>query len=440
MKKASVAKNSKKLQSVKKLNMKLHPEDQEKNKSSGYSDAECMLESQRLQLQESSKHQPSMVAEGERMIKKISDLHSENKNLKIEVKRKQTTVDLLRSERDRVQRSVEELEEKFREEKCKILEDLITLQKDRDFLQDANVKAEALLEEGKQQFRTLQEDFDNLQVKLQQIERERLHDKEIIDSLLECKEKFQKDLLEARMTIEAKSALSNDEATKEFQSKIEQLYEEIETLKRTRDHEHLLRERLSQDNLDLIKRHSELEAEMAANKAHLREEQSRLSALEQVHLNTILESSEAKSRDMSLKEEIEGLKNLLKNEQERTYNLSHQVSDEQRFKSREEEKFNNLQQRFDQREENMKVLKNENIALSRDNTYLKDQVIHVKQQIQAKDSEVVNLKHKVQEMQISVEEFIQTNQAATRLAGERRKQLSQLAQNMQALACIDDQN
>lgn len=61
-------------------------------------------------------------------------------------------------------------------------------------------------------------------------------------------------------------------------------------------------------------------------------------------------------------------------------------------------------------------------------------------QVQTKDQEVVNLKHKVQEMQISVEEFIQTNQAATRLAGERRKQLSQLAQNMQALACIEDQN
>lgn len=48
----------------------------------------------------------------------------------------------------------------------------------------------------------------------------RLHDKEIIESLLECKEKFQKDLLEARMTIESKSAMCNDEAIKELKVNI----------------------------------------------------------------------------------------------------------------------------------------------------------------------------------------------------------------------------
>ncbi|GIY01391.1 uncharacterized protein CEXT_203631 [Caerostris extrusa] len=61
------------------------------------------------------------------------------------------------------------------------------------------------------------------------------------------------------------------------------------------------------------------------------------------------------------------------------------LSDEKRLKSREEETNFHLQQRFDQREENLKVLKNENIVLSRDNTYLKDEIIHVKQQLQGKD-------------------------------------------------------
>ncbi|CAL1266088.1 unnamed protein product [Larinioides sclopetarius] len=339
----------------------------------------------RTYLQESSKQHPSMVAEGERMVKKLADSHNEIKNMKIEIKRKQTTIDLLRSEKDRTQKIVEDLEERFRKEKCKILEDVISLQKERDSLHESNIKIETSLQEINQEHQALQEDYDNLEVKIQQNERERLHDKEILQELMETKEKLQKDLFEAKMIIEAKSSIESDGALKELKTKIEELYEEIETLKRSRDHEHLLRERLSQDNLELIKRHSNIESELAEAKAQLRE-----------------------------------------------------LADEKRFKCREEEKIFHLQQRFDQREENMKLLKTENIVLSRDNIYLKDEVLHFKQQLQAKDQEVLNLKHKVQEMQISVEEFIQSSQAATRLAGERWKQLGQLAQSIQALTCIED--
>ncbi|GFQ97320.1 uncharacterized protein TNCT_509171 [Trichonephila clavata] len=392
----------------------------------------------RTYLQESNKQHPSMIAEGERMVKKLADCHNEIKSMKIEIKRKQTTIDLLRSEKDRNQRNTDELGEKFRKEKCKLLEEIVTLQKERDTLHESNVKTEASLQEITQEHRTLEEDFDVLEVKLQQTEREHQQDKEILQGLIESKEKLQKDLFEAKMVIEAKSSMEKDESLKELKIKIEMLYEEIETLKRSRDHEHLLRERLSQDNLELIKRHSDIESELAEAKALLREEESKLASLEQVHLNTILEASEAKSKDQSLKEEIEHLNRLLKEEKEYSYNLAQQLSDEKRFKAREEEKMLHLQERFNQKEETMKMLKNENIILSRDNTYFKDEVLCVKQQLQAKDQEVLNLKHKVQEMQISVEEFIQSSQAATRLAGERWKQLGQLAQSIQALTCMDD--
>ncbi|CAL1266089.1 unnamed protein product [Larinioides sclopetarius] len=458
MKKASVCKGNKKAQAIKQFNMKLSQGDN-KNKPQCVSDSECMVESQaeyienlqqqifvlenevaylRTYLQESSKQHPSMVAEGERMVKKLADSHNEIKNMKIEIKRKQTTIDLLRSEKDRTQKIVEDLEERFRKEKCKILEDVISLQKERDSLHESNIKIETSLQEINQEHQALQEDYDNLEVKIQQNERERLHDKEILQELMETKEKLQKDLFEAKMIIEAKSSIESDGALKELKTKIEELYEEIETLKRSRDHEHLLRERLSQDNLELIKRHSNIESELAEAKAQLREEQGKLASLEQVHLNTILETSEAKSKEQCLKEEVEHLNQFLKEEKDHSYSLAHQLADEKRFKCREEEKIFHLQQRFDQREENMKLLKTENIVLSRDNIYLKDEVLHFKQQLQAKDQEVLNLKHKVQEMQISVEEFIQSSQAATRLAGERWKQLGQLAQSIQALTCIED--
>ncbi|GFY79083.1 uncharacterized protein TNIN_159991 [Trichonephila inaurata madagascariensis] len=438
MKKASVYKGNKKTQTSKQFNMKLDQGD-DINKPHLLSDSDCVVESQaETYLQESNKQHPSMVAEGERMVKKLADCHNEIKSMKIEIKRKQTTIDLLRSEKDRNQRNTDELGEKFRKEKCKLLEEILTLQKERDTLHEANVTNEASLQEITQEHRTLQEDFDSLEVKLQQTEREHQQDKEILQGLIESKEKLQKDLFEAKMVIEAKSSMENNESLKELKIKIEKLYEEIETLKRSRDHEHLLKERLSQDNLELIKRHSDIESELAEAKALLREEESKLASLEQVHLNTILEASEAKSKDQSLKEEIEHLNRLLKEEKEYSYTLSQQLSDEKRFKTREEEKMLHLQERFNQKEESMKMLKNENIILSRDNTYFKDEVLNVKQQLQTKDQEVLNLKHKVQEMQISVEEFIQSSQAATRLAGERWKQLGQLAQSIQALTCMDD--
>ncbi|KFM71578.1 hypothetical protein X975_02584, partial [Stegodyphus mimosarum] len=238
----------------------------------------------------------------------------------------------------------------------------------------------------------------------------------------------------------AKPSEKNEEAIKVLKDQIEMLHELAETSKRSCDHERLLRERMAEDNSELIKRHAELESELAETKAHLREEQSLRSSLEQIHLSTVLEASEAKSRDLSLKEEIEHLKNLLKEESERSYALALQVADEQRFKAREEEKFAHLQQRFDQREENIKAREKENIELLKDNTYLKDQVVHLKQQLQNRDEEVLSLKQKVQEMQVSVEEFIQSSQAASRLAGERWKQLGQLAQSIQALTCIAEPN
>lgn len=48
-------------------------------------------------------------------------------------------------------------------------------------------------------------------------------------------------------------------------------------------------------------------------------------SLEKVHLATVLEASEAKTRDKSLKDEISHLNNLLKEECERSYSLALQV-------------------------------------------------------------------------------------------------------------------
>ncbi|KFM71579.1 hypothetical protein X975_02585, partial [Stegodyphus mimosarum] len=108
-----------------------------------------------------------MIAEGEKMVKKLADCHKEIKNLKIELKRKQTSIDLMRSERDRIQRYTEELEEKFRKEKCSLLEDIITIRKERDVEQDRNLETEKLMKELQQNKRNLQEDLDSIRVEME---------------------------------------------------------------------------------------------------------------------------------------------------------------------------------------------------------------------------------------------------------------------------------
>ncbi|XP_015916690.2 outer dense fiber protein 2 isoform X2 [Parasteatoda tepidariorum] len=454
MKKSSAYKTDKKLHPVKVSNMRNRPP------AFGASESDCISESQieyienlqqqiyvlenevaylRTHMHETSKQHPSLVAESEHMVKKLSDSHSEMKNMKIDLKRKQTSIDLLRSERDRVQKTVNELEERFRKEKCTILEDLITVQKEKDNLQDENVKLEQLLEEHKQNVIKLQDENDNLEIDVQQAEKEIKADKQFIEELQESKQKIQKELIEAKMILSSKPSDKHEEAVKMLKCNIEQISEELETAKRSHIHEHMLRERLTQDNADLIKRHAQLEAELADVKAQLREEQSLRSSLEQIHLGTVLESAENLSRENTLKDQIQNLTSRLQEETETTNTLEHKLSDEKRQRIRGEERFVNIQERLDQKEEQLKVMKKENVGLWRDNSYLTDQVTQYKQQLQHRDDEIVNLKLKVQEMQISVEKFIQSNQAATQLAGEKWKQLSQMVQSMQALTNLDDQ-
>lgn len=446
---------------TKQLNVKQSQDAKRKNSSMYLVDTDQIVESQaeyidnlqqqiflldseigylKTHLIECNKHHPSMVAEGEKMVKKLAEHQKEIQYTKIELKKKQTTIDLLCSEKDRVSRYSEELEEKVCQEKGALLEELVARRKEFDVLAENQSKSERLLQEQKQKERSLQEDMDNLRIEMEQIKREWARDKDLINGLKESKEKLQAELFEVKAINESKDAQKREEAIKELKSKIEEAEEQMEMIQQTSEHERLLRTRLSEDNAQLIKRHAQLEAELAEIKATLREEQSLRASLEQVHLSTVLETAEAKSRDASLKEEIERLGTVYKEENQHSLKLALQLSEEQRFKMREEEKCVHLQERFEQLEQRMASREKENTQLARDNTYQKDQISHLKQQLQSRDQEVYCLKQKVQEMQVSVEEFIQSNHAASRIAGERWKQLQQLAQGIQALTLSSPTN
>lgn len=56
------------------------------------------------------------------------------------------------------------------------------------------------------------------------------------------------------------------------------------------------------------------------------QEECRRASLEQLHLTTVVEASEAKNRDEMLKNEIAQLKEKLKEETEHSYNLALKVS------------------------------------------------------------------------------------------------------------------
>lgn len=442
--------------SAKNLNMKHCYGDQEKNKEICQSDVDCMVESQaqyienlqqqiyvlenevgylRTYLHESNKQHPSMIAEGEKMVKKLAECHNEIKSMKVELKKKQTIVDMVRSERDRIQRYKEELEEKFRKEKCRLLEEIISVRKERDAEMEKSADLEQQLQNWKQNERNLQETVDSSKISLEQKEREKLHDKEIISTLLQEKELLQKEVLQMRMIEQAKPN-KGAETIMALKETIQELHEMSEACKRSAEHEQLLRERLSEDNSKLIKRYAELESEFAEVKARLREEEIRRTSLEKLHLSTVVEASEAKNRDESLKQEIDQLNEKLKEESEHSYNLALRLADEQRFKAREEERYSHVSKKFEHKEEQMKQREIENIELMRDNTFYKEQVLQLKEQVKTREDEVVNLKQKVQEMQVNVEEFIQSTQNANRLAGERWKQLGQLAQGITALTSI----
>lgn len=62
--------------------------------------------------------------------------------------------------------------EKYRKEKCRLLEEIITARKERDIEVEKNTEVESLLQNLRQNERNLVEDVDNLRITVEQIKKE----------------------------------------------------------------------------------------------------------------------------------------------------------------------------------------------------------------------------------------------------------------------------
>lgn len=390
----------------------------------------------RTHVEETNKMHPSMMVETEKMVKKLGEAQKEIQNLKVDLKRKQTTMDLLKSEKERMLRKTEEADVIRNSQKNACLEEIVELRKERDEYLDRNLDLERSLQESRQMENKLVEEIDRHRVQIEELKRTVAFEQETIERLKDTITDLNKKLFESQLKLEAKESTEkgDQDKLKDLRREIQELHENLKIADQTAGHERILRSRLSEDNSELIKRHADLEGELAEVKTLLREEKAQRSSLETIHLKLVVDASETKSQNVQLKAQANELEENLKTEIERSHELAMQLSDEQRFKSREEHRVLHLERRLEQREERVKAREQENSLLQRDNAFMKDQIQMMEQQIAERDKEVLSLKHKVQEMQLSVEEFVQSSRTANKLEGQRWKQLTQLAQGIQTLS------
>lgn len=390
----------------------------------------------RTHMEESNKLHPSMMVETEKMVKKLGEAQKEIQNLRVDLKRKQTTMDVIKSQKERILRKMEETEAIRTSQKNACLEEMVELRKERDDYLDRNLELERMLQESKQMENRLLEEIDKFRVQVEELKRTVAFEQETIVRLKENITDLNKKLFESELKLEARQSSEKGDVDKlkDLRREIQELHENLKIADQTAGHERILRSRLSEDNAELIKRHADLEGELAEVKTLLREEKSQRSSLETIHLKLVVDASETKSHNVQLKAQVNELEESLRIEIERSHELAMQLSDEQRFKSREEHRVLHLERRLEQREERLRIREQDNSVLQRDNAFMKDQVQMMEQQISERDKEVDTLKQKVQEMQLSVDEFIQNSRTANKLEGQRWKQLTQLAQGIQTLS------
>ncbi|KAK2167062.1 hypothetical protein LSH36_32g09010 [Paralvinella palmiformis] len=425
----------------------------------------------REQARKATEMHPQMSLEAERMLNKLRQMQAEVDGLHIEIKRRDASIDLLTTEKERLQGKlkVEEVLEKEVEllvmtihgsmtfsksafvnidpldshsrEKRLLLDEIIQLKKQKDLLerdderkdsqllaaQDELSKSTSALKTAENKIQMLRHQLD------QKTEQLRLTEQALNEKRTELL-KTETQLREIEDKYYSSTTNIQDKLVQDLRDEIRLLRQKIKEAEMHADQDRYLRNKLSDDSSHLIKENALLNQQVLELQKLLDRERSLRENNDTRRSQNITELVVIKDRENNLQFELNQVKEQLQKEKERVNHYMEQLSKLEQLSTQEKLNANTTRSRLAELEVIHQRLETENSELRRDKMLLVDHVADLQNKLENTEKKIYMLEMHKNNMQTELKELENLKELESTLNTEKWAEFSRLAESMKNLS------
>ncbi|XP_012945968.1 trichohyalin [Aplysia californica] len=349
----------------------------------------------REQARKATEMHPQMTNEAENMLAKLREMQSDIDKMDTELKRKDSSIGVHTSEKQRLEELLQLEKENRGREKRLYSEELVTMKKEKDRLQtqvmrkdDQLLEAKGEVEKSLLALKSAETKISTLKAQLEQrIEQHNLTQLSLEEKRTELLSTSTQ-LREVEERYLASTVTIQDKLAQDLRDEIRMLHQKVKESELGAEKDKFLRNKVTEDMDNLVRENSSLNQQIVELSRQLERERELRDSTDQRHARSISEIA-------TLKEQLQEndlLRSHLKNEKEKGQQYLEQLTSHETSSKSVELQVNSLRSQLREAEGMKGVSDSENAQLRKDKTMLIDRVAELTQQIEERDREIHTLR------------------------------------------------
>ncbi|XP_056422439.1 pericentrin-like isoform X2 [Hyla sarda] len=394
----------------------------------------------REQTKKATDLQPQLTLETDHLYRKLMDLRSEWESLKVEVKRKDAHILMVQRDEESLRGQIRDAEESHSQEKQQLIEEIVQLKKAKQLndRRTSQKEMEILLnkQEADREMNNVT-NSDQIITSLQTQLKQRVEQQKELEKQLSQKRMEVLKVNSARHEMEEKlikhTAVTQNQLTLDIRNEISFLHQQIREKELLSEQERVLRQKMMSDCAELTNENNALQAQLLELTKQLNIKTLKEDNLTQSS-TSVAQLLNVKANEEQLIKQVQLQQALLEKEKENFRDLMGQIdlllSGNDRHDLRTttlNSQISELQALFDKEEQI-------NTELRRDKTLLVDHISSLQTQITKKETELLHISLKIEELDKRLSTFQSEHSLHRSLQSVKWKDISDLARSMKKLS------
>ncbi|BFZ11229.1 hypothetical protein BsWGS_14268 [Bradybaena similaris] len=391
----------------------------------------------REQARKAVEMHPQMSLEAERMLAKLKEMQSEMDTMEFELRRKDSSIGLHSSEKERLAEVLQFEKENRQRDKKLLTEELVTMKKEKDRLErelshknEQILNARTELEKSAIALKNAEIKINTLRAQLEQ----RVEQHNLSQLALEEKRaallNVESQLRELEERYITSTVTIKDQLTQDLRDEIRMLHQKVKETELAAEKDRYLREKVSDDMASLIRENSSLNQQILELSKQLDRERELRSSTDQRHTRTVAEIITLKDK----LHENDILRDQIRLEQDKSRQYLEQLTNEGTSSKQSELQLNTIKSRLREAEEMHKVIESENSQLRKDKVLLIDHVAELHNKAEEKDREIQHLQNRIEDLGAKLRGSDLQKSLELTNQSQRWEEFSRLADNMKSLS------
>uniref|UniRef100_A0A0B7AFD6 Uncharacterized protein n=1 Tax=Arion vulgaris TaxID=1028688 RepID=A0A0B7AFD6_9EUPU len=391
----------------------------------------------REQARKATEMHPHMTLEAERMLTKLKDMQLEMDKMELELKRRESSIGIHTSEKDRLADILQIEKENRQRDKRLMTEELVTMKKEKDRLERELAHKNEQIRNATTELDTSAHALHNAEIKINTLKaqlEQRVEQHNITQLALEEKRAALLTVEIQLREIEEKYITSavaiKDKLTHDLRGEIRMLHQKVNEAELGAEKDRFLRDTVSDDMASLVRENSVLNQQVLELSQRLdRERELRISADQQ--------QSRQIAEMVTLKDKLHEndiLRDQLRLEQDKARQYLDQLTNEGTSSKKSEHELSTIRSHLKEVEEMNRIVDSENAQLRKDKVLLVDHVAELHKKAEEKDRELLTLRNRGEDLETRLRGVDLQKSLELTQQSQRWDEFSRLADSMKSLS------